>query len=651
MFSHLQNLMLIQKILLLFTIPVVLQVYLFIGWHQLQQSVDKTAFELNETSSTYGAVAEVVLLTLAQVQRVIGMLNNHHPALASIENDRDRLKEWLIKLTEQWHGFGHGNTLGPEQIDVTKIGELIDALSTLVQKAETEIETDKQISPQMESQLTLSVHQVIALCASLPKFLTDIENPALQLSVEENLINCFASGVLLNMCLMVMIFFMFNNEMRIRLDLVLANVLRFREDRSVLPAQSGEDEVAQLDRAFHSMAQQILELTRKQQAIIRGSRDVLCALSEEGRIISVNEAATRLWGYEPRYLQGALLSDFLIQGEKKFFAEKLNSSLGATWIAPFDLRILRSDGSESITNWSAKWSEADSAFICVAHDVTALRAAQQFREGILQMVGHDLRNPLSSIRGFHLMLESGMVGALRPEAAQPLIYMSAVTSQMLNLVNDLLNLEKIAAGMWTIEKKLFTACNSIEKALKNIAPEAAAAQVEIKVIKMEDSKIFADETVIVLAVTNMLRLMINRQRRLVPTQKEPRDDRESEIRLYLSAAKQSASFEISVFDDSEPVDIKTRSSFFDHLGRADEEQAVSQTYTDDSLAAGVLKALVSLHGGTVGLDREVCDLDNQELQAIFGHGCGNRLWLSIPQSDPAEPPASETAFSCEEDDL
>jgi PAS domain S-box-containing protein len=87
--------------------------------------------------------------------------------------------------------------------------------------------------------------------------------------------------------------------------------------------------------------------------------------------------------------------------------------------------------------------------IVVGIDVTRLREADRMKDHFVSVVSHELRTPLTSMRGSLGLLAAGVTGEL-PEEAKPMVDIALANSDRLwRLVNDLLDIEKMAAGSLT----------------------------------------------------------------------------------------------------------------------------------------------------------------------------------------------------------
>jgi signal transduction histidine kinase len=91
--------------------------------------------------------------------------------------------------------------------------------------------------------------------------------------------------------------------------------------------------------------------------------------------------------------------------------------------------------------------------------VEQLRRADAAKNRFLGMAAHDLRNPLSSIRGIAEFMQEGTVGQLTPAQLELIDTIHAASQSMLDMVNELLDVATIEAG----ELKLSTESHDLGK--------------------------------------------------------------------------------------------------------------------------------------------------------------------------------------------
>ena len=85
-------------------------------------------------------------------------------------------------------------------------------------------------------------------------------------------------------------------------------------------------------------------------------------------------------------------------------------------------------------------------FVAIVRDITERKKNERLKTEFISTVSHELRTPLTSIRGSLGLLAGGALGEL-PEKAKPMVEIAFKNSERLSrLINDILDIEKIASG-------------------------------------------------------------------------------------------------------------------------------------------------------------------------------------------------------------
>ncbi|OHA83438.1 MAG: hypothetical protein A2408_02085 [Candidatus Yonathbacteria bacterium RIFOXYC1_FULL_52_10] len=115
----------------------------------------------------------------------------------------------------------------------------------------------------------------------------------------------------------------------------------------------------------------------------------------------------------------------------------------------------------------------------IFHDVTRERAAEKMREDFTSMMVHELRSPLDSIKKIGELLRTP---SIRDDKASYDEYMGMVyqsASNMLELVNDLLDVAKLEAGKFQVQKKPTSIRTTIEDRVKFFDAQARNATIKL----------------------------------------------------------------------------------------------------------------------------------------------------------------------------
>ncbi|MCD6429368.1 hypothetical protein J7L09_01600, partial [bacterium] len=94
----------------------------------------------------------------------------------------------------------------------------------------------------------------------------------------------------------------------------------------------------------------------------------------------------------------------------------------------------------------------------------ALQKLDKAKSEFISIASHQLRTPLTAIKGYASMLLEGSYGKIPNKAQKPLENICKTNEQLINLANNLLNISRIESGKISLDVQKF----SIEKLLKEI---------------------------------------------------------------------------------------------------------------------------------------------------------------------------------------
>jgi len=217
---------------------------------------------------------------------------------------------------------------------------------------------------------------------------------------------------------------------------------------------AGEDEVAELGRALNLMAarlkEKIEDLEREQgkvAAILDRMVEGVIAIDSQGRILLMNPGARAIFDFRRDPVEGRPLAELIRQKEIFDLVEACRacrpgeSCRREVEIGPPINRILEAHALP--VHFGP--DRTGSGSLLVLHDITALRRLEQVRTEFVANVSHELRNPLTAIKGY---LETLLDGALdEPSTARRFLEIAHTHADRLGrLVDDLLQLSDIETG-------------------------------------------------------------------------------------------------------------------------------------------------------------------------------------------------------------
>ena len=212
-------------------------------------------------------------------------------------------------------------------------------------------------------------------------------------------------GLVLNIFVVALICEIFTQGITRRVKVLIDNHFRLASDLPLHPEVKGNDEIAALDRSFRKMSEMLNESMRRERAVVENTADVICSIGSDEKFAAVNSAAFERWGYEPAELIGRRYMEFIDPADREQTRSAMKEILSGDSKLQLENRVIHKDGSRIDVLWSAHWSADEKSLFCVAHDVTERKRVERLKRDFTNMISHDMRTPLSSIKGTLALLE------------------------------------------------------------------------------------------------------------------------------------------------------------------------------------------------------------------------------------------------------
>ncbi|GAA2503265.1 response regulator [Terrabacter carboxydivorans] len=170
-------------------------------------------------------------------------------------------------------------------------------------------------------------------------------------------------------------------------------------------------------------------------------------------------------------------------------------------------RIVRPDGAvrEVVAHGRALSDEHGKVVRLVGtmQDVTEQRALERMKDEFVGVISHELRTPLTSIRGALGLIASGAVGTLPPKAQRMADVALSSCERLVRLVNDILDVEKMAAGKLELDLAPLAASDVIAAATQEMQAMADQAGVTLTA-RPGGAVVLADRDRVTQALTNLI---------------------------------------------------------------------------------------------------------------------------------------------------
>lgn len=252
-------------------------------------------------------------------------------------------------------------------------------------------------------------------------------------------------------------------------------------------------EFAGLAEAMNSMALQLSERIRRTlqqsnelEAVLRSMVEGVLAVDNVGRIISINTAAARLLGSEPSRMNGLPLE---VAVRNVALQQFVGSALAST--APIESEIVLHLGDEQTlqahgTVLTDPNGESIGALV-VLNDITRLRRLENVRRDFVANVSHELKTPITSIKGF---VETLLDGAMESpdECERFLRIVGKHADRLNNIIEDLLTLSHLEQGEGAAEGFLVRAnvTTAVRAAVQLCQQAAAGKEITLSIVAEED---------------------------------------------------------------------------------------------------------------------------------------------------------------------
>lgn len=247
---------------------------------------------------------------------------------------------------------------------------------------------------------------------------------------------------------------------------------------------------------------------RRISTILDNVQDGIVTISENCIIESCNPAIVNIFGYSFGEIIGSAL-DLLLPHSCSCQDKKCNSekcALQETFTYGADIKGRRKDGSTFPAEVDIKKIDFDnkSIVLMVIRDITQRKEFDRMKNEFVSTVSHELRTPLTSIKGSLGLITSGIFGVFPEKVNELLNIANNNCSRLTNLINDILDLEKIKAGKMEFKYEELEINSILEQSIVLNQSYADQFGMKVKLIKPEEEYfIKADKNRLLQVISNL----------------------------------------------------------------------------------------------------------------------------------------------------
>ena len=356
------------------------------------------------------------------------------------------------------------------------------------------------------------------------------------------------------------------------------------------------EELASLAEALNQMAEQldhrikdIVNQRNELETVLAGMLEGVIAVDNEERIIKMNAAAAEFFNCRHDKYQGRDLQEVIRNAALQQF---VHHSISSQDPKEDDISLYH-NGEKTLNLQSSPLLDANKKHIgtlVVFNDVTHLRRLENMRRDFVANVSHEIKTPLTAIKGFVETLYQGNVD--EPDEVQRFLgIIQKHVDRLSSIVEDLLSLSKIEQQdeHKAIKRKkgyIKDVFNSVTQICRSKAEEK---NITISPVCSDQISSKFDATLLEQAVVNLLDNAIKYS--------------EPESTIHLSAHRHNSEIQIKVEDQGMGIARKHLPRLFERFYRVD--KARSRTMGGTGLGLAIVKHIAQAHAGSVTVKSEL----------------------------------------------
>ncbi|HEY8250223.1 MAG TPA: PAS domain-containing sensor histidine kinase [Burkholderiales bacterium] len=419
----------------------------------------------------------------------------------------------------------------------------------------------------------------------------------------------FGNRLFVEIALLVPLFYVINVAIAYRLTHVFHSGYRLRhaygklaQDHRLLN-QRLERQLVELEEA----RRQVEASGRKLALFAERAPIAVLELQPDGTVAEVNHAAEILFGYAAAELVGGPV--------KKLVLAEFHDEFDRIWlqllssresIAGLKIRNPRRDGIELTCEWTVtplvNFQKDVIAVIAQGRDVTAQLEAERMKKEFTSTLSHELRTPLTSIIGSLQLINSGVMGDVDKEVGELTMVAERNGQRLLDLINDILDIEKIESGKVTLAPEVMRVDELVRESL--VLNKAFGERFKVSFQSdgdIPERQVHADRKRLLQVMTNLL----SNAAKFSP---------EGGI-VEISTEDAGPNVRIAVHDRGSGIPEAFRSRIFGRFTQAD--STATRQKGGSGLGLAICKRLIELMRGRIGFDDRP--------------GGGTTFWFELPR--------------------
>ncbi|SMC97628.1 two-component system, OmpR family, phosphate regulon sensor histidine kinase PhoR [Desulfocicer vacuolatum DSM 3385] len=339
-----------------------------------------------------------------------------------------------------------------------------------------------------------------------------------------------------------------------------------------------------LDEKITSLKSRTMEL----EAVHTSMQEGVIAIDNEERIITINAAAAKLFGFSVSNLK----TRYILEIVRNMALEKFIQQALATH-EPVEEDIKLSGNDQIIINiHSTALYDAENSrmgTLIIFHDITRLRRLETMHKDFAANVSHELQTPLTTVKGFIETLQ-GMMPSNAPGSYEHFLHIiEKNVNRMVALINDLLALSRLERLQGTgVEFEHQDLATLIQGAVHACDSQMKEKKINITVECPDNASAPVDPLLMEQAILNLLDNAVKYS------------PHESRVNVKVTPKEQQ--IQIIIKDNGNGIAKEHLSKIFNRFYRVDKARTRNEGGTGLGLA--IVKHIVQYHHGNVSVTSE-----------------------------------------------
>jgi PAS domain S-box-containing protein len=326
--------------------------------------------------------------------------------------------------------------------------------------------------------------------------------------------------------------------------------------------------------------------------------DQIIITDKNGIILYTNPAMEKVTGFLKEDVLGKKAGSPKLGGglmPKEYYKNMWNTIIKEKKTFYGEITNMRKNGEKYISQISISPIFDDAKkiqfFVTIRHDISKYRKAEEIKNRFISVASHEMRTPMTIIRGFISFLLEEKFGKINEKQRTVLEKIIKNTASLLDLINDMLDISKLEAGKTEFNNELFCIQDLLENTVSDFQSIALKKNQSLTFHSSTKTKrnVFADERKIKRVLINLL----GNSLKFTPQR--------GTIEISLSPSKKYAHYlEVAIRDTGIGIPLEDQDTIFEKFYRT-KSKKINQKYEGTGLGLAITEEIIKKTGGKIWL--------------------------------------------------